>query len=78
MFEGNKDVNVSLLSDWNERIFVEDCQFLNNTLSVNVLGSRGKYNRCLVKGNTTSAHLASFNYSEARISNSLICDTVCT
>ena len=78
LFEGNKDVNISLLNDWEERILVEDCQFLNNTLSVNVLGSRGKYNRCLVKGNTTSAHLASFNYSKARISNSLICDNVCT
>ena len=78
LFEGNTDVNVTMLSDWNGDVRVEDCQFLNNTLSVNVLGSRGKYNRCLVKGNTTSAHLASFNYSEARISNSLICDNVCT
>ncbi len=78
LFEGNSDVNNSVVYV-NGGSRIEDSQIKNNTTSSNLVYlHEGKANRCSVKGNTTSDRIMTMYYASSSISNSLICNNNCT
>ncbi|GEM_PF-1745402 len=78
LFKGNRNVTKSLVRMQHSQVLVEDCQFIDNSTTSTLLNYYGKINRCLIKGNTTSSRIVELYYSYSSISNSLICDNVCT
>ena len=78
LFKGNKNIGSNLLYVPDSNVLVEDCQIIDNSAISTLSVLSGKFNRCILKGNTTSSRIIESQSFSTCISNCLVCNNVCT